>query len=233
MTLNTVGKVKLCLNNFQLNSVAITRRRIVARFADKFGLIYFGAVNQHIDDHKVIRGLTVSSAHQDNNYCVGSVNGYDIAFVDRRDTVWQTYDPKAKCNWLILALDLHTEIRIPHFFIEAVNHDIKHYVALFSTFPNMQDINSDSLDAHCTEFTGRFKIYARPAKALEVYTLFPLETIRMLGAHFWPLSIEQHNNVLYIYSVRTNVTTGLLDTMMKNGLWLAGNLDVNAESIET
>ncbi|HMH69872.1 MAG TPA: hypothetical protein VK502_00580, partial [Candidatus Saccharimonadales bacterium] len=40
-------------------------KRVFMQFADKIGFVYFGYVNQRSDDHRLVRGLTVSSNHRD------------------------------------------------------------------------------------------------------------------------------------------------------------------------
>ena len=210
---------------------ARTRKRIIKKFADKIGLIYFGFVNQHSDDHKIIRGFTVSASHQDNHYSVGSFDGYDVSIVDRCDAIWQPDNSIKTFNWLIMAFDLHTVQDIPHFFLNALNHDPKPYASLFTTFPALKEIGLGTFEDYGIEFTSRFSIYAKPTDSIQIERLIPANTARILGAHFWPLSIEQHENVLYIYSDIEHVTSHLLDTMLENGLWLARFLDSQAELV--
>jgi len=212
---------------FRINS--IKRKKLVERFASKIGLVYFGFVDQNSDEHRIVRGLTVSSSHQDDHYSVGSVGGYGVTFVDRSDYVVQPNGKSELTNWLIIAIDLQTKQPIPHFFIGAHNHDQQPFEALFSTFPNMKELNMGTFEAYSAEFTSRFSVYARPAKAIEVERIITADSARILGTHFWPLSVEQHDNVLYVYAANENVTTSLLDTMLESGLWLAGHLDAQAE----
>lgn len=47
---------------------ARSRGAVLKKFAHKIGLVYFGVVDQHQDDHEVIRGLTVSTTHRDDHY---------------------------------------------------------------------------------------------------------------------------------------------------------------------
>ena len=197
------------------------RKHIISKFADKVGLVYFGFVNQHSDDHKVVRGLTVSPSHQDNNYSVGTVSGYNVTIVDRSD----------EFNWLIMSFELHTKQPMPHFFIGPKNHNLESFSALFSTFPNMKDVKLGTFENYNEEFLNRFTLFARPGKSIEVERLLTAGITRTLGAHLWPLSVEQHNNVLYIYADNAHVTPHLLDSMLKNGLWLAAVLDSQSELV--
>ena len=210
---------------------ARTRRRVVKKFADKVGLLYFGYVNQHSDDHRIVRGFTVSATHQDNHYCVGSIGDYDITMVDRCDLVRQSNDSVATYNWLIMAFDLHTKQDLPHIFINALNHDSRPYTTLFTTFPSMKQIELGTFEDYGPEFTSRFAIYSQPSASIEVEKLFPNIATRVLGTHFWPMSAEVHENILYVYSDEEQVTHNLLDTMLQSGLWLAGHLDLQAEIV--
>lgn len=208
-----------------------THKRIIMKFAEKTGLLYFGAVNQHTDDHRIVRGFTVSSSHQDNHYSVGSVGGYNTTLVDRSDVVRQPDESITMYNWLIMAFDLHTKQDTPHFFIGANNHSSKPYETFFTTFPAMKKVNLGTFETYSPEFTSRFSIYTQPSASIEVERLLPASAARVLGAHFWPLSVELHEGILYIYSDDKRVTSNLLETMLESGLWFADHLDTQIELI--
>lgn len=207
-----------------------SHKHIISKFAEKVGLVYFGFVNQHSDEHKVVLGLTVSSTHQDNHYCTGSIGGYNLSIVDRSDYRHEPDGSTVLYNWTIFAFDLHTKMSIPHFFIGAQNRDLQPFAALFSTFPNMKEIEFGANKNYNSEFTSRFSIYARPAKSAEIQKILSAKITKVLGAHLWPFSVEQHNGVLYLYSTNERITPGLIDTMMENGLWLAGQLDLQPDT---
>src|ERR1044072_5775592 len=82
-------------------------KRVFMQFAEKIGLVYFGYVNQRSDEHRLVRGLTVSAGHRDSNYCVGSFQGYDIALVERIDTIRFPGKSSKTHNWIIMTFDLH------------------------------------------------------------------------------------------------------------------------------
>ncbi|HUC96499.1 MAG TPA: hypothetical protein VMR16_02415 [Candidatus Saccharimonadales bacterium] len=209
-----------------------SNKRVISNFAKKVGIVYFGYVNQHDDEHKMIRGLTVSPDHQDYNYSVGTVDGYNLSVVDRNDYNVEPDGSTKLNNWVIFAFDLQTEAPVPHFFIGAKNHDLRPFHSLFTTFPNMKEIALETIDDYRQDFTSRFSIFARPAKTDEVLTIISPEISQVISAHFWPLSIEQHDNVLYLYSTFQPVNASLLDTMLKNGLWLASQLDKQTGPVE-
>ena len=73
--------------------------------AEKVGLVYFGYVDQRDDDHRLIRGHTVSQTHQDNHYCIGTVRGYDVMLALRNDVIRTRSGKDERCHWLIYAID--------------------------------------------------------------------------------------------------------------------------------
>jgi len=208
-----------------------TRKHIVTRFTDKAGLMYFGTVSQHFDEHRVVRGFTVSESHQDDHYSVGTVSGYDVTMVDRSDTVWEKDGSISVQSWMIMAFDLKTKQDLPHFFIGARNYDPKPYEVFFKTFPTITEVSLGTFEDYNSEFTSRYAVYSRPNMAIKTQRLLPASSARVMGAHFWPMSIEQNEHVLYVYSSSQHVTLGLLETMLENGLWLAAHLDYQAELV--
>lgn len=208
-----------------------TSKRIVAKFAEKMGFVYFGTVNQHRDDHHIVRGFSVSSTHQDSHYSIGSVDDYDVTLVDRTDTVRGQNGKKYSCNWLIIEIDLHTLQDIPHIFIGARNHDPKPYYTLFTTFPALKEVDLGTFEPYGTEFTSRFAIYAKPTQAIQVERLIPAPTARVIGAHFWPFSAEIHERTIYMYADNERVTASLLEALLEDGVWLAKHLDNQAELV--
>jgi hypothetical protein len=228
--INKFGKtIKLNSNKLFLRIRSKTRKNIIKKFADKFGLVYFGYVNQHDDDHKIIRGLTVSTRHVDHHYCVGSVGTYNVAVVDRSDIIQKPNASIKLKNWFIVSFDLHTKKPVPHFFIQSNNRDDKLYEALFTIFPNMKQVYFGTFEKYSPDFISRFSIYARPAKSVDVEKLINSKASLTLGAHLWPYCVEQHNNVLYVYSSNNKLSIGALETMLENGLWLASFIDSQVE----
>ena len=93
----------------------------------------------------------------------------------------------------------------------------------------MKEIDLGKSKAYSSEFTSRFSIYARPAKAADIKSIIDAKATMTMGARFWPLAVEQHDNVLYVYADNAKITPGLLDTMLENGLWLADYMDQQVE----
>lgn len=206
-------------------------RRIIQKFGEKIGLIYFGFVDQYSDDHKVIGGFTASSSHHDNHYSVGSVGGYSITLLERTDGIWQEDNSVKIYNWLILAIDIDTSQELPRFFLKANNHNEDSYRSMFLTSPTLKEVELGAFEAYGVDFTSRFTFYSNPSDSIQLQRLFPADTTRVIGAHFWPLSVEVKGKTLYIYADATNLSSGLLDTVLENGLWLAGHISNRIENI--
>jgi hypothetical protein len=208
-----------------------TRRHIISKFAEKNDLDYVGYVNQYSDSHDVVRGFTVSQSHQDDHYCVGKIKGCSVTVVDRSDAIWNNSGEIEVQNWTIMAFDLKTKQDLPHFFINASSDNIEPFDVFFRTFPTIHQIDLGVFENYNLDFISRFKMYARPNMAIKLERLMPPNSARVLGAHLWPLSVEQNEHVLYIYSAGQHVTASLLEKMLQNGLWLAAHLDNQAELV--
>ena len=89
----------------------------------------------------------------------------------------------------------------------------------------MKPIKFGTFEKYSPDFISRFSVYARPAKSVDVENIIDAKVSMTLGAHLWPYSVEQHNNVLYIYCSDGKLSQGLLETMLENGLWLADYID--------
>lgn len=206
-------------------------QRIIRKFADKIGMVYFGYVNQHDDEHKIIGGFTTSSSHHDDHFCIGSVGGYSVSLVERSDGAWQKDGSVSVYNWLIMAFDLSSNSNVMQFFLQAKNHSENKFENLFLLNPNLKEVELGVFEDYNPEFTNRFTFYANTSDSVELQRLFPASTARVIGAHFWPLSIEQRDNVLYLYADAKNLSKNLLETMLENGLWLTGHIDNRIENI--
>lgn len=207
------------------------RGRTIKKFSKKIGLVYFGAVNQHTDEHQVVRGFTASSTHHDYHYCVGSIDGYDITIVDRDDAS-SSVDGSIKFNnWLVLSFKLQTHQDVPHVFVNANNHDTHAYSNIFAIYPALGQINFGTFEQYDIEFTSRFKVYSLLTDSIMIERLLPANATRVLGAHFWPYSAELNEGYLYVYCDANNISSSTLDAMFEGGLWLARYIDSRIELI--
>lgn len=220
-------QISKLIKSVTLRNSLLSRRRkqTIQKFTKRFGLVYFGHVDQHDDEHHIIRGLTVSSSHEDDHYSVGSFEGYDVSIVDRYDIITKPGQRLKTHRWLIIEIDLHNGKDVPHIFLGGHNHQDSSYTKLFTSVPSLQPVPLGTFGAHSNEFTNRYSLFATATQFIEVERLFTADVTRTIAAHFWPLAAEVYEGSLYIYSDSKSLSVGLLETMLKNGLWLATKLD--------
>lgn len=206
-------------------------KRIYTHFADKLGLVYFGFVDQRSDEHRLVRGLTISATHRDNHYCIGSFQGYDIALVERTDTLTFPHRPAKQHQWIIMTFDLHAASDLPHIFLGLHTHGETFYAQLFTKFSHLAKVPFGALTGYDSTFIDRYNIYAPPAKILDTELLIDKEVAKIIAQHFGSLTIELVDNCLYLYAEHQRPTEALLERMAKYGVWLAAAIDEKATRI--
>jgi hypothetical protein len=197
-------------------------------FAETVGLVYFGHVNQRDDDDQLIRGLTLSHNHRDAHYSVGSLYKYDVALVERTDTIRYPNKPAHQHRWLVMQFDLHTVRDIPHVFLGLHTHSDAFYATLFAKFSTLQRAPLGTFGMYDRSFTDRYAIYTTPAESLTVERLFDTEMTKIVAQHFGTLTVEISDGCLYLYSEHARISKHLLETMLQNGIWLAKHIDERA-----
>lgn len=202
------------------------RRRIINHFVNKLGFVYFGSVDQHEDDHHIIRGLTVSPTHEDNNYSVGSYEGYDVSIVDRTDSITSVDKADRTHTWLIFEIKLHARIDVPHMFLGGHSHpDESAYTRLFTAFPAIQKVPLGTFGTYNEEFISRYSLYTDASHFIEAEQYITPAVAQSIAAHFWPLSVEVREGLIYLYADNTRITTHDLSKMLQSGIWLARTID--------
>lgn len=198
-------------------------RRVFTQFADKLGLVYFGYVDQRDDEHRLVRGLTVSGSHRDNHYCIGSFNGYDITLVERTDTLHFPGKPSKNHTWIIMVFDLHAIRDLPHIFVGLHTHSDTFYSHLFTKFASLTSV--PLLQPYSPGFVGRYRMYTEPSQFHAAQQFITPEMAKVIGDHFGSFTFEIAENCLYMYTEHQRPTASLLDAMIKNGAWLARSID--------
>ena len=202
-----------------------SRARVIRAFAERLGFVYFGSVDK--DEHQV-RGLTVSTTHQDAHYAIGQFDDYDVSLVDRLDVALDAKQQPIRHDWLIFSVNLKHQHDLPHTFLNPKGHTaFQHLLSLDRTLQAVVPKPSWQ-----SEFYLRYDVLARVEHMIEVESLLTPELTRTLAAHFWPLAIELKDNQLYLYAAKQHATAHLLDTMLKNSVWLAQTLDVADSTAE-
>lgn len=201
-------------------------KRVITKFADSFGLVYFGYVSQRDDEHHIVRGMTVSTKHKDDHYCIGTHDGYDVIFVERSD---ELKDGK-KHSWHILEIDMKTD-GMPHAFIgsDVRTHGFHELLAL--KYRSLSESTLGHTATYPSEFNTHFNVHVAADNQIQLERLITPDIADVLASHFKGLVIEVHDDMLYVYSEQSSISLTLLETMLKNGVWLAGLLDTkNRES---
>lgn len=201
--------------------------KVFKQFADRLGMVYFGYVDQRSDEHRLVRGLTMSSQHRDNHYCIGHYEGYDVLLVERTDTIRFPGKPARGYEWIIMTFDLHTSVDLPHMFLGLHTHSDTFYAHLFTKFGQLMKAPLGTFGAYGPEFMNKYSIYTEPAQTIQAEKLIDPQTANTIGTHFGSLTAEIVDGCLYIYAENHRPTIHLLDRMLKYGAWLAKTIDEN------
>lgn len=199
---------------------AITERRAFQRFAARIGIVYFGHVDQRDDDHRLVRGITLSPTSRDAHYCVGTYKGYDILCLSRTDQIIHHDQSRRKYRWTIVVIDLHAERHMPHVHI---GHNSRR-MAIAAKFSKLIPTATGMFGVHAPVFRDNFTIYTRPDHAIEVEQMLRPELTAMIAEHFADMSIELKSGSIYIYN-ELRPSVALLERMTASGLWAAQLLD--------
>lgn len=200
-------------------------KRVMMDFAEKIGLVYFGYVDQRSDEHRLVRGLTMSTRHHDNHYCIGTFQGYDMTLVERSDTI--TFPGKASQthDWIIMEFDLHTAVDVPHVFVGLRSHTDTFYAHLFTKFPTLAKAPLGAFGGYLPSFTNNYSVYTPPVNVESAQRIIDPSVAQVMGDHFGNLMVELHEGSVYIYAEDQRPTQALLDRMLKFGIWLAASVD--------
>jgi len=202
-------------------------RRLVTDFAERSGMVYFGYVSQRSDEHHIVRGLTVSTKHVDDHYCIGTYDQYDVMFVERSDVL----KSGKRHVWHIMEFDLKTPSDIPHFFIGSSKHGLGFHELLGTKYPTLHAITPGATGQYPDSFTSYFSSYVTPAHSVVMESLITPEIAETIADHFKGVVMEITEQALYLYSEKSHLTSELLDTMLQNGVWLAKQIDQNSRHL--
>jgi len=221
-----VTKSKQALKAFVPSKViqSSLHKRVFMHFAEKIGLVYFGYVDQRSDEHRLVRGLTVSANHRDNHYCIGSFDGYDVMLVERIDTIRFPGKPTRTHDWIIMTFDLHSSVDLPHIFLGLHTHSDTFYAHLFTKFSQLSRVPLDTYDP---SFTNRYSMYSEPAQVIAARSLFDYTTAKTIADHFGGMTIEITEGSLYLYVEHQRPSIAMLEKMIKYGAWLAKTIDAH------
>lgn len=222
-----VGRRSGILKNIlkQYAPASRARGRAVKRFARKIGLVYFGSVDQHDDEHEVVRGLTASTTHRDQHYAVGAYDGYDVSLVDRFDVHIDPQGHASEHSWLIMQVNLERTAPLPHIFLRPTGHHATVFGRFFNATRVLHPVNSLLLGQHSLEFHNRYELFASSDRVPEIEEVLTETTSQTIAATLWPQGIELFENKLYVYVTEEALSESLLDAIVQSALWLARTID--------
>ncbi len=197
---------------------------------DDHHLVYFGSVDQHSDEHEIVRGFTLSPSHKDSHFCVGTVTNRDVILLHRTDTLSFPGKGDAHYSWVILQIDLTTE-SLPHTVLDAGHYDEIFYDTLFAKFARLNKIDRESLRAIDATFAEKFTVYSPPDASESILQLLSVDTAATLGHHFKHFDVEWFQDRLIIYAPHPRMHSKLIDDMLRLGLWLSDQLEASAKTV--
>lgn len=218
----------------QLVDVSSRRKNTAAfkKFSDKYHLVYFGHVDQHDDEHELVRGITLSARHLDRHYSVGSIEGRDITILERTDTLHFPGKTDVKYTWRIMAIDLPH--RLPHVFLDLTHYDEIFYANTFLKQPQLKNVSTLlTLPAYDSLAASRAKLFLDPNQQTEVMALLSPVIVNTIFTHFKQFDYELEDDTLLIYDRAKLASVGSFENMLRIGLWLEEQLSGSQPPTQT
>lgn len=203
-------------------------KRVIARFVESIGWVYLGHVDQHKDEHDLVRGFTLSIEHHDNHYSVGEIADYKGALVQRTDTVHSPGKPSKDYKWTILQLRLNEHTGI-HTFVSSVDHSDTFYSLFFTKYMRFRKLSHSLWSGHDPLFTQHFSVFGTHEKSHDIASLLDPQLTVVLAHHFKGIEFELQDNILYTYISNEKVSSEQLERLFKNSVWLAQQIESNSE----
>ena len=218
-----VHTIKTALRRLTPKSIVKRRstRQLFRELADKLGLVYFGFVDQTDDEHRLIRGITVSNTHKDHHYTVGTFKGYDVSLTIRRDAIEYKRAKYRDHYWTIVTADFHTRFDLPHLFIGNKKAEADHHTKL----GHLTKLSFGSYAPHPVSFLQKYDVYGRMTHAQIIEMLLTPQLTEGIVQHFDGASLEIQDNTLYVYASERHPTRPALEKMLNNALWMVESID--------
>lgn len=203
---------------------ALSRTHLYRDACERYGLVYFGAVDAQSDEHTLVRGLTVSAQHRDRHYCVGSIEGFDIILLERTDQLYFPHKHPEKYRWMILQVDLD-RVNLPHIYIDAHQHQSAYYDAFFAKYRHMRRNDVNLFAGHDPRFTHTFTTYCAIQDTPLMQQILHPSITATLGHHFPQYDFELFEDKLLVYSSNRQPTRAVLDNLFRAGIWFAREIE--------
>lgn len=200
--------------------------RIIRKFAERNGIVYFGSVHAN-DESRLVKGHTLSRTQRDEHYCVGTVFGRDVLFLQRSDVLRSANSKqKERYVWNILTLDLSERLVLPHVHISNKQRYGRAFHEAFSIkYRELVEVPEQLLSGYDPLFVQRFQAKTPVIQAAALpLSLTPL-IAATLAHHFSSFDFEWHDDLLYIYYLSRQPSLDKLENMLKCGIWLAVEFD--------
>ncbi|HRQ86663.1 MAG TPA: hypothetical protein PLY16_00990, partial [Candidatus Saccharibacteria bacterium] len=176
------------------------------------------------DEHDLVRGITVSPAHNDDHYMVGTHDGRNITIVDRSDVLGYGKQ-EVRYYWLTVRVEL--DYVLSHILLFPLHHENKSYQQLVAHHHIVPVRSLLDIQYH-DEFLRRYEVYGFAGHAHMVESTLSPEIAQVIAARFWPSAIEIDGKYLYVYldekALSENKTTAMVDA----AVWLADRLSEKA-----
>lgn len=214
----------------QIEKLFSSQTAVFKSFANHYDLVYFGKLHQEDDDQRIVRGVTVSTQHQDEHYCVGTIHGYDVVLLHRTDRIAShTGTRYEKYSWVLMQFDLHSKHDHPHVFIDGGHHNELFYQSLFVKFARLMKVDKAQFGKENSSFSSRFTAYTPPDALDDLPLVISPDVGNTMAHHFGHLDFEWFQDRLIVYSTGRMPTKHLLEHMLRAGLWMADVLDKNGQ----
>lgn len=201
----------------------LSRARLFHDACERYGLVYFGTVEQS-DGHEMVRGLTVSTRAVDRHYCVGSVEGYEVILLERTDQLYFPYKKPESYRWTILQVDLERS-HLPHVFLDAHHHQSVFYDAFSAKYPRMTKHDSHLFSDHDSRFSHAFTAHCAVQDIPRMFAYLTHDVTATLGHHFSHYDFELQDDKLIIYSSQQVPSKAVIDNLVRAGIWLAREIE--------
>lgn len=195
-----------------------------------YDMVYFGYVSQHADEHQMVRGFTLSPSHIDKHYCVGTVGGRDVILLERTDTISFPDKPSKSYTWLVLQLDLKSPSPV-HMLLNSTRYDPLISASIVARLSHLHRFEGTALQEYDHAFSSKFSVYASLQHSDAAFRLLDPGTASVLGHHFSTFDYEVVQDTLIVYLPTRSPTLKHIESMLKAGIWLAGELDGSTSSV--
>lgn len=221
------SQLKTVYDKAGLSEVA-QRRRVIAKFALRHGLLYFSTDRSSSLTVPIVRGVTASLDQNDTNICIGSHKGYDIVFLERFASMTHPDYPSSKHHWHIMSFDLHSHNALPFVFIGTRQQSRTFYANLFTIKREVRQLEPSSYNIP-EQFSAHYTVVASPAEQLILTQLLTTPITAAMAKFQHPFAVEIQDDTLSIITDSHQTSEASLSKMLHYGLWLAEHIDANIQ----